>query len=311
MESSEEGAHQDYQACAAHQLWLRATPPHAWECSCTTPGRTTTRMCGPHAPPALLGFNRLEKHNSAKSENVNIKRHNAKFNMHMRKLRVALRACGTPPGHAAWAHIPRSAGRGLHARNTTSAAKHTKLPNKASTSPEPHGTNELRKSQRPPAPPNRLPRPPPRRTAEGMRCCGSGTGVASTQQRHESVPKRNTRQPTHCTRTACRHNRPEGQPGACGAAGARWDDKRTGTPTTPQPQRTSRRPEEMQRQIKHAHARAACCAARLWAHITRSVRQSLHARNATSAAKHTKPQGQHIARATWHQPSTKKPTPRS
>ena len=154
LESSEEGAHQDYQAGAAHQLWLRATPPHAWECSCTTPERTTARMCGPHAPPALLGPNRLEKHNSAKSENINIKRGNAKLNMHMRKLRVALRACGTPPGHAAWAHIPRSAGQGLHARNTTSAAEHTKLPNKASTSPEPHGTNQLRKSQpRAPEPP--------------------------------------------------------------------------------------------------------------------------------------------------------------
>ena len=193
LESSEEGAHQDYQAGAAHQLWLRATPPHAWECSCTT----------------------------AKSENINIKRHNAKLNMHMRKLRVALRACGTPPGHAAWAHIPRSAGQGLHARNTTSATEHTKLPNKASTSPEPHGTNQLRKSQpRAPEPPattatqkdsgghavlrgrdrggehaaaprehpkkkrpatnplhpNRLPPQPPRRTARSMRCCGCTMG---------------------------------------------------------------------------------------------------------------------------------------
>ena len=95
-----------------------------------------------------------------------------------------------------------------------------------------------------PAPPNRLPLPPPRRAAEGMRCCGSETGAASTQRLHESVPKRNVRQPTHCTRTTCHHSRPEGQPGACGAAGALWDDKRTETITAPQPQRKGRRPQE-------------------------------------------------------------------
>ena len=176
-----------------------------------------------------------------------------------------------------------------------------------------------------PAPPNRLPLPPPRRTAEGMRCCGSGTGAASTQQRHESVPKRNVRQPTHCTRTACRHSRPEGQPGACGAAGALWDDKRTGTLTTLRPQRTSRRPEEKhprpaQSQIKHAHARAACCAARVWhaswargvgTHPTQCrARPPRAQRDKCSKAHQKNQQGQHIARATWHQPTTKKPTPR-
>jgi hypothetical protein len=102
----------------------RHIPTLAWESGCGTPERTTAKMCGPQAPPALLGPNRLEKHNSAKSENIKTKKDEAKSNMHMQKLRVTLRECGTPPGHSAWAHIPRHAGQGLHARNATSAAKY-------------------------------------------------------------------------------------------------------------------------------------------------------------------------------------------
>jgi hypothetical protein len=119
----------------------------------------------------------------------------------------------------------------------------TKLPNRATTPPETHGTSQLTK----------MPTPRPRtachyRRPEGQRkACGAAGARPGRRARSGGTrerPKRNVRQPTHCTRTACHHSRPEGQPGACGAAGALWDDKRTETLTEPQPQRTSRTPQE-------------------------------------------------------------------